>query len=211
MALSFFRLAIHDSFCQKLLADADRSPRTTHRCYAVLIHPPKLARFAALPRGHSLQFENNAFDLPELTLGHAFLIVVFMVATGIFLGFTLVATQQHILLFLFVGPTYLFFILVGSGLGYAVNRRRYSKADLGAWILPMIWSVFAATGDFSSSTHQGDSLLGYVWNTLILGNHAFALLSQWIIGAPLLSAVAYSFGASFAIRRPPPAYSPHQS
>ena len=135
----------------------------------------------------------------------AFVIVVFVAAIGSVLGLTLYATRLHILLLLFAGPTYLFFILVGSDLGYVVNRRQCSRAAPWVWILPTIWSVYAVARDLSSGIHQGESVLGYIWNTLILGNHELALISQWMIAAPIFTSLAYSFGAWLAIRRPPPA------
>ena len=135
----------------------------------------------------------------------AFVMIAFVAGTGSLLGLTLYATRLHILLLPFVGPTYLFFILAGSALGYVVNRRQRSRTAAWVWILPMIWSVYAAARDFSSGIHHGESVWGYIWNTLILGNHELALVSQWVIGVPLLSALAYSFGASLAIRRPQPA------
>jgi hypothetical protein len=42
---------------------------------------------------------------------------------------------------------------------------------------------------------KGESVSGYIWNTLILGNHELALISQWMIGVPVLTSLAYSFGA----------------
>lgn len=134
----------------------------------------------------------------------AFVIVVFVTGIGSVLGLTLYATRLRIPLLLFAGPTYLFFILVGSGLGYVVNRRQCSRAAPWVWILPTIWSVYAAARDLSSGIRHGESVLGYIWNTLILGNHELALISQWVIGAPALTSLAYSFGAWLAIRRPPP-------
>jgi hypothetical protein len=49
--------------------------------------------------------------------------------------------------------------------------------------------------DLSSGIHKGASVSGYIWNTLILGNHELALISQWMIGVPVLTSLAYSFGA----------------
>lgn len=119
----------------------------------------------------------------------------------------MLASLLHMLLFLFVGPTYLFFILVGSSLGWTVNvnRRPISKAAPWAWVLPTIWSVFAAAGDFGNKMLHQESLSDYVWNTLILGNHEYALLSQWAIVAPAVTGLAYSLAASLAIERQPPA------
>jgi hypothetical protein len=34
---------------------------------------------------------------------------------------------------------------------------------------------------------KGESVSGYIWNTLILGNHELALISQWMIGVPVLT------------------------
>ena|SRR5215472_7639738 len=133
----------------------------------------------------------------------AFVMVVFVAGVGSILGLALYATQLHALLPVFAGPTYLFFILAGSSLGHIVNGRQRSRAAPWAWILPTIWSVSAAAGDLSSGIHNGENVLGYVWNTLILGNHELALTSQWIIGAPFLTSVSYSFGAWLALRRAP--------
>ena len=69
----------------------------------------------------------------------AFLVVALVAGLGSILGLTLYATRLHILLPVFAGPTYLFFILVGSGLGYLVNRRQCSLAAPWIWILPTIW------------------------------------------------------------------------
>jgi hypothetical protein len=135
----------------------------------------------------------------------AFLVVVLVAGLGSILSLALYATRLHILLALFTGPTYLFFIVVGSGLGYIVNRRQCSVTALWVWILPTIWSAFAAAVDLSGGIHKGDSVLGYIWNTLILGNHELALLSQWFIGTPVVTSLAYSFGAWLAIRRASPA------
>jgi hypothetical protein len=124
---------------------------------------------------------------------------------GSILGLTLFAIGAQVLLPVFVGPTLLFFILAGSGLGYVVNRRQCSRAAPWMWILPTIWSAYWAASDLSSGIHKGDSLSGYIWNTLVLGNHELALISQMAIGAPVLTSLAYSFGAWLAIRRPLPA------
>src|SRR5215469_12753808 len=70
----------------------------------------------------------------------AFLVVAFVAGLGSILGLSGYATRLHLLLPLFAGPTYLFFILVGSGLGYIVNRRQCSMAAPWVWILPAIWS-----------------------------------------------------------------------
>ena len=134
----------------------------------------------------------------------AFVVVVFVAGTGSILGLRLCGARLHRLCYVFAGPTYLFFILVGSGLGYVVNRRQRSRAAPWVWILPTIWSAYAAAGDLSSGIHKGESVLGYIWNTSILGNRELALISQWVIGAPALTSLAYSFGAWLAIRRPPP-------
>jgi len=133
----------------------------------------------------------------------AFVVVVFVAGVGSILGLALYATQLQALLPVFAGPTYLFFILAGSGMGYLVNGRQRSRAATWVWILPTIWSTYAAARDLGSGIHQGENVLGYVWNTLILGNHELALISQWIIGAPVLTSLFYSFGAWLAIRRAP--------
>jgi hypothetical protein len=133
-------------------------------------------------------------------LGETFVVIVF-VGIGSILGLMLYGTRLQILLPLFTGPFYLFFVLVGLGLGYVINRRKCSTAALWVWILPMIWAYYTATRDLSSGIHEGESVLGYIWNTLILGNHELALISQWMIGAPFFGSVAYSFGAWLAIRR----------
>ena len=135
----------------------------------------------------------------------ALVLVVFVAGIGSVLGLTLFATRLHILLVLFAGPSYLFFILAGAGLGYVVNRRQCSKAALWVWTLPAIWSICAGARDLSSGIHHGEDVLGYIWSTLILGNHELALISQWMIGAPVLTALAYSVGAWVALRRPRPA------
>jgi hypothetical protein len=80
----------------------------------------------------------------------AFVVVAFVAGFGSILGFTMYATGLGILLPMFVGPTYLFFILVGSGLGYIVNRRQCSRVAPWVWILPTIWSVHFAAVDLSS-------------------------------------------------------------
>lgn len=141
-------------------------------------------------------------------LGEVFVplvIVVFVALLGSILGLTLHGTRLDKLVPLFAGPTYLFFILVGLGLGYVVNRRQRSRAPLWIWILPTIWSAYAAAADLSSGIHRGESVFDYAWNTLILAHHELAYISQWGIGAPFFSSVAYSFGAWLAIRRSPPA------
>ena len=133
----------------------------------------------------------------------AFVVVVFVAGCGSILGLTMYATRLRILLPMFAGPTYLFFILAGSGLGYIVNRRQGSRIAPWVWILPTIWSAYDAAVDLSSGIHKGESLLGYIWNTLILGNHELALISQWMIGVPILTSLAYSLGAWLAIRHSP--------
>lgn len=135
----------------------------------------------------------------------ALLVVALVAGLGSLLGLTLYATRLSLLLPMFAGPTYLFFIVVGLGVGYMVNRHQCSRVAPWVWILLTIWSAYEATGDLGSGIHKGDSVLGYIWNTLILGNHELALISQWIIGAPVLTSLAYSFGAWFAIRRVPAA------
>ena len=140
-------------------------------------------------------------------LGEGFVglvVVVFVAVLGSILGLTVYSTRLQILLPLFAGPFYFFFILVGLGLGYVVNRRQRSMAAPWAWILPTIWSAYVAARDISSGIHRGESVSDYIWNTLILANHELALISQWMIGAPFFSSVAYSFGAWLAIRRLPP-------
>ena len=138
----------------------------------------------------------------------AFVLVVFVAGLGSILGLTAYAARLHVLLPVFVGPTYLFFIVAGSGLGYLVNRRQCSRVAPWIWILLMIWSAYAAAIDLSGGLHEGESVLGYLWNTLLLGNHELALLSQWLIAAPVLTALAYSFGARLAILRPRPSAAP---
>ena len=133
-------------------------------------------------------------------IGETFVVIVF-VGIGSILMFMLYATRLQILLPLFVGPFYLFFVLVGSGLGYVINRRKCSTAALWVWILPLIWAYYLANRDLSSGIHEGESTLGYIWNTLILGNHEYGLISQSMIGGPFFGSVAYSFGAWLAIRR----------
>jgi hypothetical protein len=71
-------------------------------------------------------------------------------------------TRLQVLLLVFSGPTYLFLIVVGSGLGYLVNRRQCSRAALWVWILPTIWSAYDATRDFSSGIHRRESVFGYI-------------------------------------------------
>lgn len=135
----------------------------------------------------------------------ALVLVVFVAGIGSVLGLTLFATRLNILLVLFAGPSYLFFILAGSGLGFVANRRQCSRAALWVWIPPAIWSICATARDLSGGIHHGEGVLGYLWNALILGNHELALISQWMIGAPVLTALAYSVGAWVALRRPRPA------
>jgi hypothetical protein len=69
-------------------------------------------------------------------LGEVFVglvIVAFVAVVGSILGLTLHGTRLDRLVPLFAGPTYLFFILVGLGLGYVVNRRQCSRAGLWIW------------------------------------------------------------------------------
>ena len=101
----------------------------------------------------------------------AFVAIMLIVGLGSILGLVLSATGPQMLLPAFLGPTYLFFILVGAGVGYIINRRQCSRAAPWMWILPTIWSVYMGARDLSSGIHKGDSLLGYIWNTLVLGNH----------------------------------------
>ena len=116
-------------------------------------------------------------------LGETFVVIAF-VGIGCGLGLMLYVTGLQMRLPLFAGPSYLFFVLAGSGLGYVINRRKYSTTALWAWILPTIWAFYAAARDLSTGIHKEESALGYIWNTLILGNHELALISQWTIGAP---------------------------
>ena len=132
----------------------------------------------------------------------AFVVVIFVAVVGSILGLTLYVKGPQILLYVFAGPTYLFFILVGSVLGYVVNRRQRSRVAPWIWVLATLGSAYGAAGDLSGGIHKGESLSGYIWNTLILGNHELALISQWVVGAPVLTSLAYSFGAWIAIRRP---------
>jgi hypothetical protein len=135
----------------------------------------------------------------------ALVVVIFVGVVGSILGFTLYATGARKLLSVFMGPSYLFFILVGLALGYIVNRRQCSRAAPWIWILPTIWFASWVAGDLSSGIHKGGSLSVYIWDTLILGNHEQALISQLAIGAPALTSLAYSVGAWLAIRCPRPA------
>jgi hypothetical protein len=134
----------------------------------------------------------------------ALVIVVFVAVLGSIIGLKLYGRLDRLVPF-FAGPTYLFFILAGLGLGYAVNRRQRSRAALWVWILPTIWSVYEVALDMGSGIHHGESVWDYIWNILIFANRELAYIGQWVIGAPFFSAVAYSFGAWLAIRRPPPA------
>lgn len=68
----------------------------------------------------------------------AFVVIMFIAGLGSILGLTLSATGPRMLLPMFLGPTYLFFILAGSGVGYLVNRRRCSRAAPWMWVLPAI-------------------------------------------------------------------------
>lgn len=140
-------------------------------------------------------------NLGEVVVGLA--AVVFVAVLGSILGLTLYGRLDRLVPF-FAGPTYLFFILVGLGMGYVANRRQRSRAPLWVWILPTIWSVYGVASDLSSGIHQHESVLDYIWNILIFPNRELAYIGQWVIGAPFFSAVAYSFGAWLAIRRPPP-------
>jgi hypothetical protein len=56
-------------------------------------------------------------------LGETFVVIVF-VGIGAILFLMLYASRFQILLHLFGGPFYLFFVLVGLGLGYVINRRK---------------------------------------------------------------------------------------
>ena len=145
---------------------------------------------------------------PMSVLGDLFVaFVVIMLATGLgfVLGLALYAGGLRILLFVFIGPTYLFFVLAGLGLGYVVNRRLRSDAAPLMWILPAIWSLYQASSEFNTGIHAGESLPTYIWNTLILGNHEMGLISQWVITAPFVTALAFSVGACLAVRRSQPA------
>ena len=133
----------------------------------------------------------------------AFVAIMLIVGLGSTLGLVLSATGRQMLLPAFLGPTYLFFILVGAGVGYVINRRQCSRAAPWMWILPTIWSLCMGARHLSSGIHKGDPLLGYIWNTLVLGNHELGMISQWVVGDPILTSLAYSFGAWLAIRRPP--------
>jgi hypothetical protein len=133
-------------------------------------------------------------------LGETLVVVVF-VGVGSLLGLTLYGTRLQILTRPFTGPFYLFYGLVGVSLGYVINRRKCSTVALWVWILPTIWACYAAMSELSGGIHKWESGLTYIWNTLILGNHELALISQWTIGAPFVGSVAYSFGAWLAIRR----------
>ena len=73
------------------------------------------------------------------------------------------------------------------------------------WILPAIWSLYQASSEFNTGIHSGESLPNYIWNTLILGNHEMGLISQWVVTAPFVTAVAFSIGAWLAVRRAQPA------
>ena len=150
------------------------------------------------PRSHSLI--RNFGDMFV-----AFVIVMLATGLGFIVGLTLYTTGPQMLLSVFVGPTYLFFILVGLGLGYVVNRRLSSGAAPLMWILPTIWSVYQAATEFNSGIHTGESLSNYIWNTLVLGNYELGLISQWVITAPFVTSLAFSFGAWLAVRRPKPA------
>jgi len=85
----------------------------------------------------------------------AFVIVMLATGLGFIVGLTLYSTGLRMLLLVFVGPPYLFFILVGLGLGYVVNRRLSSSAAPLMWILPTIWSVYQAATEFNSGIHTG--------------------------------------------------------
>lgn len=149
---------------------------------------------------HVLESAAYMFNALIRYLGETFVVIMF-VGIGSLLGLALYATRLQILLPLFAGPFYLFFGLVGLGLGYVINRCKCSKGALWVWILPTIWACCAAMRDLSDGIHKGESVLAYIWNTLILGNHELALISQWMIAAPFIGSVAYSFGAWLAIRR----------
>lgn len=131
----------------------------------------------------------------------ALLAVALIAGIGSVLGLMLFMARLPMLLSVFAGPTYLFFILVGSVVGYLINRRRCSMAAAWVWILPAIWSSYAAATDLSSGIHEGETITAYIWNTLILGNHELALISQCVIAVPLVTSLAYSVGAALAMRR----------
>ena len=145
---------------------------------------------------------------PMSVLGDLFVaFVVIMLATGLgfVLGLTVYASGLRMLLSVFIGPAFLFFVLAGLGLGYVVNRRLRSDAAPLMWILPAIWSLYQASSEFNTGIHSGESLPNYIWNTLILGNHEMGLISQWVVTAPFVTAVAFSIGAWLAVRRAQPA------
>ena len=81
---------------------------------------------------------------PMSILGDMFVaFVVIMLATGLgfVLGLTVYASGLRMLLSVFIGPAFLFFVLAGLGLGYVVNRQLRSDAAPLMWILPAIWSA----------------------------------------------------------------------
>jgi len=96
----------------------------------------------------------------------ALVIVVFVAVLGSIIGLKLYGRLDRLVPF-FAGPTYLFFILAGLGLGYAVNRRQRSRAALWVWILPTIWSVYEVAVDMGSGIYHGESVWDYIWNILI--------------------------------------------
>jgi hypothetical protein len=149
---------------------------------------------------------------PLRTLADLFVaFVVVMLATGLgsILGLVLYyGTGLRMLLYLFVGPTYLFFILVGLGLGYVVNRSMHSNAAPLMWILPAIWSIYMAAHEFNTGIHKGEGLPSYLCDTLLLGHHEMGLISELVITAPFVTAVAFSIGAWLAVRRPQPSLEP---
>ena len=66
----------------------------------------------------------------------AFVAIMLIVGLGSILGLVLSATGPQMLLPAFLGPTYLFFILVGAGLGYVINRRHVRELPHGCGFCP---------------------------------------------------------------------------
>jgi len=79
-------------------------------------------------------------------------------------------------------------------------RRRPADVDSARHLV-----CYQAATEFNTGIHAGESLPTYIWNTLILGNHEMGLISQWVVTAPFVTAVAFSIGAWLAVRRPQPA------
>ena len=79
----------------------------------------------------------NKMQKKEYGIFVAFVVVAFVAGFGVILGFiTFAVTGLRILLPMFAGPTYLFFILVGSVLGYIVNRRQCYRLPHGYGFCP---------------------------------------------------------------------------